>query len=105
MSEIKHIKADEFKSTIEQGVVLVDFFADWCGPCKMIAPVLEEIAVEVANKAKIVKVDIDKDVEIASEFQITAVPTFILFKDGKEEERFSGVRDKEQIKNVIEKAL
>ena len=78
---MKIINKSEFDSVIAQGVVLVDFFATWCGPCKMLSPVLEEVAKEVEEKLDIVKVDVDQDGELAMRFGIMSVPTMIIFKD------------------------
>jgi len=76
------IKSNEFQNTIANGYTLVDFFATWCGPCKMLAPVLEELS--ASNKdIKFVKVDVDECEDIAQEFGIMSIPTIILFKDGK----------------------
>lgn len=102
---MKIIKSDEFRAEISEGVVLVDFFATWCGPCKMLAPVLEELGEELTEKAKIVKVDIDQSMDLADEFRITSVPTMILFKNGKAVESLVGFLPKERIKQVIEANL
>ncbi|WP_294379530.1 thioredoxin [uncultured Clostridium sp.] len=102
---MKIINSDEFRAEISEGVVLVDFFATWCGPCKMLAPVLEELGEELTGKAKIVKVDIDQSMDLADEFRITSVPTMILFKNGKAVESLVGFLPKERIKQVIEANL
>jgi thioredoxin 1 len=98
---IKKLSEDTFEKDIENGVTLVDFYADWCGPCRMLAPVLEKVAKEVHGDAVIGKLDIDQAQRIASSFQITSVPTLILFKDGKEIGRLVGLRDAETVKDFI----
>ncbi len=102
---IKLLKQDTFKAAVEKGVTLVDFYADWCGPCRMLAPVLEQVAAEVAGKATIAKIDIDEAQQVTGEFQITSVPTLILFKDGKEVKRIIGLRDAEFIKDFVMSAV
>ena len=105
MSEqIKKISEDHFESAIANGVTLVDFYAD-CGPCRMIAPHLETVAKELEGQAAIIKVDVDHAQKISSTYQVTSVPTLMLFKDGKEVDRIVGVRDAKAIKEFILKAV
>ena len=105
MSNIKNFTDDNFANEIAKGVILVDFNAAWCGPCRMLSPIIEEVAKEMEGKAIIAKVDIDKEQKTAAEYQVTSVPTLILFKDGKEINRLIGLRDKEAIKEFILSAM
>ncbi len=96
---------ENFEETIKAGVTLVDFYADWCGPCKMLAPVLEEVAEKMGSKAQFGKLDIDKNHAIAGNYQVTSVPTMILYKEGKEVHRLIGLRDAEAIEELINEAF
>jgi len=82
-------------------LVLVDFFAEWCGPCKMLAPILKEVKQELGNTIKIVKIDVDKNQELAEKYQVRGVPTMVLFKDSKQVWRQSGVLQKAQITELL----
>ncbi|WP_336093852.1 thioredoxin [Leeuwenhoekiella sp. CH_XMU1409-2] len=81
--------------------VLIDFFATWCGPCQTLAPILEDVKKDLGEKVKIVKVDVDKNQTLAQKFQVRGVPTLMLFKNGKQVWRQSGVLSRADIKNVI----
>ncbi len=81
--------------------VLVDFFADWCGPCKMLAPILADVKKDMGDAVKIVKIDVDKNQPLASKYQVKGVPTMILFKNGKQLWRQSGVLQKQEVISVI----
>ncbi|NCT18618.1 MAG: thioredoxin [Flavobacteriaceae bacterium CG02_land_8_20_14_3_00_34_13] len=82
--------------------VLVDFFATWCGPCKVLAPILSEVKAELGEAVKIVKMDVDKNQPLASEYQVRGVPTLILFKNGKQLWRQSGVIQKAELLQIIQ---
>lgn len=98
----KTLNGQDAKALIEQGgVVVVDFFATWCGPCQMFLPVFEEVSGEVEG-AELVKIDIDNDAEFAGENSVMGVPTIIAFKDGKEVAKFSGFKPKEELVAFIE---
>jgi thioredoxin 1 len=98
------INSNEFQENVLNGneAVLVDFFAEWCGPCKMIAPVLEELSNEMKGKAKIFKVDVDKSRDLAQKYGVMAVPTLIIFKDGKAVDKIMGFQPKEALKARLE---
>jgi len=81
--------------------VLIDFYADWCGPCKMLAPILKEVKKELDDHIKIIKIDVDKNQPLAAKYQVRGVPTMILFKNGKQLWRQSGVLQKKDIIAII----
>jgi len=82
--------------------VLVDFWASWCGPCKMMSPVVEEIANDMQGKAKVCKVNIDEEQSLAMEYSIMSIPTFLIFKDGKVVNTVIGVQDKQKLINLLQ---
>ena len=98
---IRKLTQENFSSEIASGVTLVDFYADWCGPCRMLAPVLDQVSQEVKGKASIAKLDIDQAQKVTGDLQISSVPTLILFKDGKELKRLIGLRDADYIRDFI----
>lgn len=92
-----HLENDDLESIIENGNYLVDFYAEWCGPCKMLTPVLEE----VSDKINIVKVDIDKFLKLTENYRIMSVPTLIFFKDGKKIKEVVGFQTEEELLEII----
>jgi len=102
-SLIEHLTAQNFAHKTKNGVVLVDFWADWCMPCKMMAPILNDVAVATEDKATIYKLNVDEQQQIAAKYGIRNIPTMILFKDGREVERIIGVKPKDYIVSSIQK--
>ncbi|MBU0906180.1 MAG: thioredoxin [Planococcaceae bacterium] len=100
---IVHGTDQSFSNEISNGLVLVDFWAPWCGPCKMIAPVLEELDGEMSETVKIVKVDVDENQETASNFGIMSIPTLVLFKDGQPVDKVVGFQPKEALAQLVQK--
>ena len=99
------VGSNEFNNEVKDGVVIVDFFADWCGPCKMLAPIFEEVGNEMEGKAKFIKVNVDEARDIADKFRISTIPTMIVLKNGEKKEVSVGFMPKEKIKEMVEKHL
>ena len=104
---VKVINGNEFIQNVEntKGVVVVDFSASWCGPCKMLAPVFERVSNKLGEKAKFFKVDIDENGNIAQKYRIAAVPTMIIFKDGVPVENLAGFMPAQNITNKVNEHL
>lgn len=99
------LNSNNFDNEIRSGVILVDFWAGWCRPCKAMAPVLEEVAITMKGKARIGKVDVDVNEDLAQRFGIQAIPCFILFKEGNKVESLVGIQSKEAILEMIKRNL
>ena len=104
MSNVAEITAGNFDDTVKEGVTLIDFWAEWCGPCKMISPMIEEIAADYEGKAKVGKINIDNESEIAARFNVSSIPTLMVFKNGAEEKRFVGVTQKALLAEALDAA-
>ncbi len=102
---LKLLDDDNFEAGVATGVVLVDFYADWCGPCRMLTPVVEELAQEMNGKITVAKVDTDRSVNVASKFEVTSIPTLILFKDGQVVKRVVGLKDLDALKKLVSEVL
>lgn len=99
------IKQEQFDQVVANGTVLVDFFAEWCGPCKMLTPTLEKLSKEYEGRVKIVKVDVDDNMELARKFNIESIPNLILFKDGKPVNHSLGYQTEQALRSFIESGI
>ncbi len=95
----------DFHSTIASGVTLVDLYADWCGPCQAIAPIVEELSKEYEGKATIAKLDVDASWDIAQEFGVMSIPTLLIFKDGELVEKSIGLQSKSDLSALLDKHI
>ena len=104
MSEVKHLDDSNFAAETATGIALVDFWAEWCGPCKMLAPTLDEVAAAVGDKALIAKVDVDKAQATAVKFAVRSIPAIFILKDGQVVNQFVGDKDKQTLIDAINNA-
>ena len=100
-----NLNKDNFEKSIANGVALVDFWAEWCGPCKMQLPIIEEFSSEMEGKATVGKVNVDEELELAQSFGIQSIPTLILFKDGKPVKKLVGLHSKESLYEEVNQVL
>ena len=97
-----NLTSGNFDEAIGSGRVLVDFWAGWCMPCRMVAPIIEELAQEYSQSVKVAKVDVDSESGLAARYGVMSIPTVILFNDGKEAKRFVGVQTKDKYKKALD---
>lgn len=102
---VLHLTEDTFDQAVEQGVALVDFWANWCGPCKMLAPTIEELGQHYEGKAVIAKVDVDEQPGLAQRYGVMSIPTVLLMKDGAELDRLVGFRPIEAYTQALDEVL
>lgn len=102
---VKEINTNTFKEEVSKEITIVDFFANWCGPCRKLSPILEEIEAELGDKVKFTKINTDENIDAAREYQVSGLPTLLLFKDGQVVERMVGLMPKSSIITNIERHL
>ncbi|MCX7943676.1 MAG: thioredoxin [Deltaproteobacteria bacterium] len=102
---IKNLKDSDFDAATQNGVTIVDFWAEWCMPCKALAPIFEQMATKYAGKVTFAKINVDENPNTASKFRIMSIPTLLVFKDGKIIEQITGLVPAKKIESAIEKAL
>jgi thioredoxin 1 len=105
MTIVPELTNGEFETFSKKGIVLIDFFAEWCMPCMMMSPIVEDLNEEFENKINIGKVNVDDNPEISEKFGISSIPTFILLKEGKEIDRMNGALTQDELEEFINKHL
>jgi thioredoxin 1 len=106
MGNLIELEGKESLSVLkEKGVVIIDFHAPWCGPCRNLSPILDELASDNSDNLKIIKIDVDENTEIAREYGVRSIPSVMIFKDGVEVNKFIGLKTKTEIQNIIDSFL
>jgi thioredoxin 1 len=103
--KVPELSEREFDNFVKQGVVLIDFFAEWCMPCMMMSPVIEELSEKMKGKAKFGKVNVEDNSSIAQKFNVSSIPNFVLFKNGKPADQFIGALSEEELEKKLRKFL
>ena len=100
---VLNVTSENYESEVlkSEKTVLIDFYADWCGPCKMMSPVIDEIAEEMKETVKVGKINVDENQDLAMEYGVMSIPTIVILKNGEVQKTFVGVTDKEEIKHAI----
>lgn len=104
-ANVKQLNDENFDKETASGVVLIDFYADWCGPCRMMAPVIEEFATKQSGKVSVAKVDIEASPSVTQRFGVTSIPTLVLLKDGKQVGTYVGLKDGPQLEALVTSGL
>lgn len=99
------LNEENFVNEVSSGVVLIDFWAEWCGPCQMMLPILSDFANDIGDKVKVGKINVDENPSLAQQFRVMSIPTLIVLKDGKPVEMMVGVKQKEELNEIIGKHL
>jgi len=104
MGEVKHLTEENFESEIGSGVALVDFWATWCGPCRMLGPIIDEVAKEIGDDAVVAKVNVDEAQQLAAKYNVRSIPAIFVLKGGEVVTQFVGVQDKQTLVNALKSA-
>ena len=104
MSNAMELTSANFRTTVDTGVTLVDFWAEWCAPCRMMGPVLDQLAAEYAGKAQVCKVNVDNEGGLAQEFNVSSIPMLLVMKDGQVVKQFIGVTPKTELAKALQDA-
>lgn len=102
MSNARELTSADFDGAVESGVTLVDFWAEWCGPCRMMAPILDELANDYKDKVTVAKVNVDNENDLAGRFNVMSIPTLLVFKDGEVQKRFVGVTSRSDLSEALD---
>lgn len=102
---VLEVTTQNFDSSVKSGVVLIDFWAPWCGPCKMLGPIIDQLGDDYKGRAKVCKVNIDENEELAARYGVMSIPSLIIFKDGKAVDKMVGARPKAQIAQQLDKYI
>jgi thioredoxin 1 len=105
MSEIAHLNDANFEEKTSAGITLIDFWAPWCGPCKMLGPILDEISKEIGDKALIAKVNVDESPGIAQKFKVRSIPAIFIMKDGTQVKQLIGLQKKQALISALEEVI
>jgi thioredoxin 1 len=105
MSTATELTGSNFDTTVATGVTLIDFWAEWCGPCRMMSPVIDELVGQYEGKAKIAKVNVDNEQDLAVKFNVSSIPTFLVVRDGEVKSRFVGVTSKAELSKALDAAM
>ncbi len=101
MSEVKHLTAANFEELSSKGLVLIDFWATWCGPCRMLGPILDQVAAEMGGDALIAKINVEEEPDLAAKFNVRSIPALFILKDGEVVKDFVGLKDKSTLVNAL----
>jgi thioredoxin 1 len=104
MAEVKHLDVSNFDTETSSGISLIDFWAEWCGPCKMLGPILDDLAADVGDDVVVAKVNVDDAQELASKYSVRSIPAIFILKDGEVVNQFVGVQDKQTLVKAIQDA-
>ncbi len=105
MGSVTELKERDFDDFVSKGEVVVDFWAEWCGPCKMLSPVVDELAKEMKGKVKFGKVNVDKESDLAQRFEVMSIPTLLFYKNGEQVDSVAGAMSKEELKKRIKEVF